>query len=122
MGYPDSGLTDDSYTRLDQGENDQLARLRFTGHFEGRDVIWCCRFCTLRQMLSEVASNVNRMQNFIEIAEVEGDEIPILIGLGVPTINHQTIKKMILMVRQYKRLRKGRHEFGSFLYRNAIEK
>ena len=107
-----------SYTRLDQGDNDQLARLRFAGHFEGRDVVWYCQFCTLNQVLREAEADVNGVQNFIEIAEVDSDEIPITIGLGVATINHQTIEKMILMVRQYKYLRIGRHEFGSFQYRN----
>jgi hypothetical protein len=34
------------------------------------------------------------------------------IGLDVPVIDHPTLLKTLIMVRGYKRLRPGRHDFG----------
>ena len=40
--------------------------------------------------------------------------LPIRIGLGVQRIDRPTVIKAIIMVRNYKRLRVGRHEFGPY--------
>ena len=96
--------------------DDQSAEITFSGNFEGRDVLWCCDFVTLKKEYKRLCSSSQAgihppVRCFIEINAADTDAL-IRVGLNVPLINESAIKKMILMVRNYKHLRQGRHEFG----------
>ncbi len=82
----------------------QFARLRFTGPFQGRRVIWNCTLSTL--------VSVHAPRNFIEVGAEEATGRAIHIGLDIAAIDTAAIRKTIIMVRQYKLLGPGRHEFG----------
>lgn len=74
--------------------------IRFTGPFEGREVVWAARI--------EVTSETQ----FIEIGDPDGAVFPLRIGLNLAVIDDPALAKAVVMVRQYKRLRRGRYEFG----------
>lgn len=80
------------------------ARLRFIGRYQDRDVVWDAELIAL--------SGDRAAAQFIDIGEPGPRGVPIRIGLGVPCIDRPTVLKTIIMVRNYKRLRPGRHEFG----------
>lgn len=83
-------------------------RLRFNGPFEGSVVTWDATFTTLAN--GQSPGQVQR--NFIEIGDKTPHGIALTVGLNVPCIDIPTVRKAILMIRQYKRLARGRHEFG----------
>lgn len=95
---------------LDIPPGEQL-RLRFRGPFEGREVCWDARLVTLAAWQREhPGTGIN--QNFIDIGDESADGIAITVALNLPLIDLPTVRKAMMMVRQYKRLRRGRHEYG----------
>ena len=84
--------------------DDQHAHLKFTGPFQGQLVVWDCRFATLK------ASQAQR--NFIEIGPPQASGVPLKVGLSIAHIDTPAIQKMIIMIRNYKNLCSGRHEYG----------
>lgn len=80
-------------------------RVRFIGHFERQEVVWDAE-------LQALAATKAETRQFIEIGTPGARGIPITIGLGVTYIDRPTLLKTLIMVRSYKRLRVGRHEFG----------
>ncbi len=88
---------------IDQSD-DQHAHLKFTGPFEGRLVVWDCRFATLNALQAP--------RNFIEIGPPQASGVPLSVGLSIARIDSPAIEKMIIMIRHYKNLRAGRHEYG----------
>jgi len=88
--------------------NGQQVRVRFGGHFEGAPVIWEATLVSL-QVIARPGDSLRR---FIEIGPAEGGHRPVTVGLDVAVIDRPTILKAQVMLRQYKRLREGRHEYG----------
>ena len=80
------------------------AQIRFLGRFKGDAVVWDAHL----QALGAAASSAQ----FIEIDAATPRGQPIRIGLTVARIDRPTVLKTIIMVRNYKRLHLGRHEFG----------
>lgn len=94
---------------------DDCAELRFNGPLEGREVVWCCTFVTLaaeRERIRREGGRVDGLRNFIEIGEPGPSGVPLRVGLAVARIDRASIDKMMLMIRLYKNLRPGRHEYG----------
>lgn len=81
------------------------ARLRFIGRFQAEEVVWDAELIAL-------AATEGGAAQFLDIGAPTARGIPIRIGLGVACIDRPTVIKTIIMVRNYKRLRQGRHEFG----------
>ena len=81
------------------------ARIRFIGRFRDDDVVWDARLIAL-------AATDPAAPQFLDVGVSTGRGIPIRIGLNVPHIDRPTVMKTLIMVRNYKRLRVGRHEFG----------
>ncbi len=84
--------------------DDQCVHLRFTGPFQGRTVIWDCEFATLDKRQSQ--------RNYIDVETPQSSGISLRVGLSLARIDTAATKKMVLMIRHYKRLRSGRHEYG----------
>ena len=97
--------------------HEQRARLRFTGPLEAVEVVWDCEFVTLESLLrsgpTQPRGEAATLRNFIEIGEAGERGVPLRVGLDLPRIDRSAILKMIVMIRNYKRLRPGRHEFGA---------
>lgn len=97
--------------------NGNTARVRFSGRFEGRQVCWDCEFVTLqfeyqRLANSNCAGEQQPLRSFIQIEVLATDLASLRVGLNIPLIDAPAIEKMVLMIRNYKRLGVGRHEFG----------
>lgn len=90
------------------------ARFRFRGPFQGREIGWDATFLTLAHyhaLQPPGAKAVNR-RPFIEIGAADADLRPLTVVLDIPHIDEAAILRAIVMIRQYRRLRVGRHEFG----------
>jgi hypothetical protein len=85
-------------------------RLRFEGSFEGRHVTW---LATLHALLESPSTDLARQHaaNYIEIGAAGPDSVPITVGLQVERIDPPTVRKAMIMIRRYRRLRRGRHEY-----------
>ena len=96
----------------------QAVHVRFTGCFEGREVVWDCRFVTLayqsgqRSECVEAGATESRPCS-IDIGQPGDSGVPLCVRLNLPRIDIPAIRKMIIMIRNYKRLRRGRHEFAA---------
>ena len=86
-------------------------RLRFSGPFAGKTVIWDATFTTLAALVTS-AGEPQTLRNFIEIGDDTGHGMALTVGLNVPCIDLPTVRKAILMVRQYKRWARERLAFG----------
>lgn len=86
-------------------------QLVFAGPFEGKLVVWNACIETL-----EAYAKHHRVsddpQQFIDIRR-ENRAYWIHIGLNVTHIDQAVIERSIIMVRNYKRLSEGRHEYGA---------
>ncbi len=95
--------------------SDDCAGIRFLGTFQGAEVIWDATVMTLTcYNARQVQENKPAVQRqFIDIAPTGDILRRIVIGLGLKKIDMPALMKTIIMVRKYKRLHTGRHEFGS---------
>lgn len=84
----------------------ERARFRFTGPFEGHEVTWDTTLLTL-------AAAPAARRAFIDIGDETGNGRALTIALDIPAVDEPAILRTIVMIRQYKRLRAGRHEFGA---------
>jgi hypothetical protein len=82
----------------------KLAELRFAGTLAGERILWDAR------VLAQGRHSTARQ--FIEIAAAGYPLRRVAIGLNVDEIDAQVLQKTIIMMRNYRRLRAGRHEFG----------
>jgi len=96
----------------------QSAHVRFTGCFEDREVVWDCRFVTLvfqaEQRSEPIEAGLTETQPcFIDIGQPGNRGVPLCVCLNLPCIDIPSIRKMIIMIRNYRCLRRGRHEFAA---------
>lgn len=94
----------------------QAARVRFTGCFEGKRVVWDCQFMTLAYRAERSSDSIEPGSTptgrcFIEIGPPGSRGVPLRVGLQLPSIDIPAVNKMIIMIRNYKFLKRGRHEF-----------
>ena len=92
-----------------------VCQLRFTGPFLGQHTIWDATVQTLAYYVSRRTPQDRHARQFIAVGEAGVHGRHIEIGLNVPVIDAPVIRKTLIMVRQYKRLAVGRHEFGERL-------
>ena len=92
------------------------ADFEFEGVYENRVIRWHCHLVTLAGIAAHTGQALQRQ--FIEIDpqplshDSEIPQLKITVGLNVPAIDDSVIEKTIIMIRNYKRLRSGRHEYG----------
>jgi len=79
------------------------ARFIFTGPYEGEEIRWN----TLLQRLDDRTTHSS-----IEIGDDHGEGRRLTVTLAIPEVDEPAILRTVVMIRQYKRLRPGRHEFG----------
>ena len=96
------------YTLLEALRPDR-ARFAFISPFAGVDTLWNATLLSLDRHWPPLAT---ALTPYIDI----GDNTPagrnLIIALRIPVVDEPAILRTIIMVRQYKRLRAGRHEFG----------
>ena len=108
----DKGKNEPSYEIVNKVD-DQLCHFRFPGKFAGQDIIWDAELVTLACYSGQ--SGQNKLQQFIDVGEVNDNGRKIIIALNLPCIDEPAILKTIIMIRQYKRLTFGRHEYGGII-------
>jgi len=99
-----------SYTLIEQ-VNTQYAHLKFEGPFQGKTVTWDTHFYTFDGYSSK-NKETNITKQFINIKENNADTMELTLALNISEINTPNIHKMMIMIRQYKNLAIGRHEYG----------
>lgn len=94
-----------------EGLGSERARIRFQGTLQGEPVEWEAVVQTLRNHACR-NPDWQRPRNFIEVGdEVEGRR-QLHVCIDVERIDHPVLLKTIHMIRHYKRLAPGRHEYG----------
>lgn len=82
----------------------------FRGRFQGQDVVWDCHLHPL--LHPDYLDSGTPQRQFIDIAQQKNYiSQRIDIGLNVININKAVVLKSIIMVRQYKNLAYGRHQW-----------
>jgi len=100
-----------AYTLIQQ-HNTQLAHIKFSGPFQGEIVIWDTHFFTLQGYMEQENTKDAKLKQFIDIQAAEPGIMKLTIALNIKEINKPSIQKMIIMIKQYKNLSPGRHEYG----------
>ena len=95
---------------------EEACHLRFTGPFQGKLIIWDAYLQTLSYYVSKHSLPSHSARQFIEVGNSGERGRLIRIGLNLPRIDEPVVLKSLIMVRQYKRLAPGRHEFGESLH------
>jgi len=101
-----------AHTELLDAPGGTVLRLCFRGPFEGRTVTWQA---TLQALAAPTPAGMQPAPSraFIDIGADTPTGVPITIGLPVPAIDLPTIHKTLIMIRRYKRLRRGRLDYGA---------
>ena len=87
------------------------AYIKFTGMFQGELVVWNACVQTIEDYARHNQTAKDPMQ-FIEINVADGVCF-LQVGLNIALIDKPAIERTILMIRNYKRLHPGRHEYGA---------
>ena len=104
---------------ITNSDDDQACEIKFIGTFNGSSVIWQANIQTLKHYVGRLReenkeAGVIKMQQFLEI-EPKKEFFRIEVGLNLDKIDEAAIKRAIIMIRKYKRLHIGRHEYGEFV-------
>jgi hypothetical protein len=94
------------------------ARVWFRGVWQGGPVVWEADLRALQCDADIPASAAGRVDtgqaaNYIDIAPVSAGGIQRLaVGLAIRQIDEAVIRKVMIMINNYKNLRVGRHQWG----------
>lgn len=86
----------------------ERAEFRMAGRWLGRQVWWRVRLEALGRSRAGVPQ-------YIEIAREPGREVPVRIGLRIDRVDVAAVLKTAILLRNYRRLRPGRHEWKKTL-------
>lgn len=95
------------------------ASIFFLGPFKGKTILWNMTLANLAHFQANDSRHIPATEvgtitrPFIEIKDGIEGVFQLQVGLDLPIIDEQVIKKTIIMIRNYKRLGLGKIEFGS---------
>jgi len=99
--------------------DEHCACIRFPARYRGQPVSWTVTVMSLRHYFEHyvrrgLAPDIDHatVHPFIEVESEPSDEMNARVALGVARVDEPTLRKVVIMMRQYKRLRAGRHEFN----------
>lgn len=95
-----------SYTLVEPARRDR-ARIRFAGRFDGEPVMWDAEVIALRADPSAPST-----APYIAVGAVGPHGRLLRVGLALAAIDPPALAKTVVMVRNYKRLRRGHMRFG----------
>jgi hypothetical protein len=101
------------------------AEVAFAGPFAGREIRWRMTLYTLPAYYAEHASAAQRaagvlqVRPFIQVQPETNGERALTVALPLAAIDEPAVRKAVIMIRQYRRLREGRHEYGAALSLNV---
>jgi len=90
------------------------ARFTFTGRFQNQEIVWDTTLLTLAHHHVEQPESAQPVVRtaFLEIGGETARGRAMRVALDIPRIDEPAILRTIIMIRNYKRLHPGRHEFG----------
>jgi hypothetical protein len=90
------------------------ARFTFAGVFQNQEITWDTTLLTLTHYHAEQPESAQPAVRsaFLEIGGETARGRAIRVALDIPLIDEPAILRTIIMIRNYKRLHPGRHEFG----------
>jgi hypothetical protein len=90
------------------------ARFTFTGKYQNQEIVWDCTLRTLAHYhTGQPQSTQPAMRTaFLEIGDATVHGRALCVALDIACIDEPAILRTIIMIRNYKRLQPGRHEFG----------
>jgi len=96
---------------VSEGVPAEKVYVTFSGNFDGSRVVWnaCVRTINDFARHHEITDDPRQ---YIDISR-DGDVYYLEVGLNVAIIDKATIQRTIIMIRNYKRLSLGRHEYGA---------
>lgn len=100
-----------SYTIINKF-NAHYIHIKFSGPFQGKTVTWNTHFFTLQGYIDQKNIKNKTLKQFIDIQPTETGEMKLEIALNISEISNPNIQKMMIMVKQYKNLSIGRHEYN----------
>jgi len=101
---------DDAYELVERPDG-ASARIRFPGPFEDRRVTWDATVTTLSAWARRHPAS-RALRPFIDVGPDGPRGVALTVGLNVPAIDTPVLRKTVIMIRNTRRLRRGRHEFG----------
>lgn len=106
---------DIEYTLLQQHSAEHV-ELQFNGSLFNQPVVWQAHIRTLRdycfyELAIPQQLDTVHAQAFIDI-NTHNNQYSLLVALNIPVIDDAAILRTIIMIRQYKRLQPGRHQYG----------
>lgn len=102
------------YQEVEPREKDR-AHIRFAGVFQGKPVLWDVVIVTLERCAREAPADRRAWRSFIDVSGPRGDTLGVTVGLPLGRTDEPAILKTIKMLRQYRALAPGRHEYGSYV-------
>jgi hypothetical protein len=90
------------------------ARFLFSGVFQNQNIVWDATLLTLAHFHAAQPQSAQPVVRsaFLEIGGETARGRAIRVALDIPRIDEPAILRTIIMVRNYKRLHPGRHDFG----------
>ena len=91
-----------------------FTRLEFSGVFQNQAVVWDTSLKTLERYHADqsVITSPLWRSAFLEIGDQTGRTRQLDVVLDISHIDEPVLLRTVIMVRNYKRLRPGRHSFG----------
>lgn len=94
--------------------------IQFLGKLYEEEVLWDANVQTLASYLTEnppakSAKKPPQVRSFMQVEAAHEGVSQLTVILAVPLIDEPTLQKTIIMIRCYKRLKVGYHEFGKNL-------
>ena len=106
-----------SYSLIKQF-NPQHAHIKFKGPFQGQTVNWDTQLFTLQEYANQENKKSGTIRQFIDIQPSDENTLKLVVALNVAVINKPTIEKAMIMIKQFKKLAFGRHEYGEVINLN----
>jgi hypothetical protein len=98
---------------FEKAPTDNEAFFSFKGHFQQVSVTWHVHLLTCQSRNHQSATQQDVFRQFIDIEKSrQAGHYHAQICLNIPKISNAAIMKTIIMIRQYKNLATGRHEYG----------
>jgi hypothetical protein len=90
------------------------AHFTFSGRFQNQEIVWDATLITLAHFHAQQPQSIQATVRsaFLEIGDETEYGRALRVALDIPRIDEPAILRTIIMVRNYKRLHPGRHEFG----------
>ena len=92
--------------------NKQHYHITFKSQFQGENITWNTHFFTLTNYKEEKNIRDSNLKQFIDIKPIEPNTMQLTIALNIKEVDEPNIQKMMIMIKQYKNLSIGRHEYG----------